>query len=140
MSKYFSLKEMTASTTASNLKINNTPGAEERKHLEELMEVLDEVREAYGGPIRVTSGYRCSKLNKLVNGAATSVHKIGYAADLQPVDGNIKRLFFICQKVLPEVGFDQLLYEKSGSSIWVHVGLYNNEHKQRRQIKEITVK
>lgn len=90
MSKYFTLKEMTASDTAKRLGITNTPLPSIIPHLNELMEFLDALREAWGSPIKVTSGYRCSKLNSAVKGAPTSAHLVGYAADLTPANGKMQ--------------------------------------------------
>lgn len=47
-----------------------------------LMDKLDAIREAFGGPIRVTSGARCSTRNRAVGGARKSAHVEGKAADL----------------------------------------------------------
>ena len=89
MSKYFTLKEMTYSDTAKRLGITNQPSPLIIAHLNELMVFLDELREAWGSAIKVTSGYRCPKLNKAVKGSSTSAHLAGYAADLQPVNGKM---------------------------------------------------
>ena len=68
--KYFSIKELTRSTTARRLGIDNTPPASAVIALHQLVDhVLDPLREAWGGPIRVNSGYRCPQLNKAVSGA-----------------------------------------------------------------------
>lgn len=48
--------------------------------------VLDPLREKYGKPIKVNSGYRCSKHNLAVGGATQSQHMKGEAADVVPGD------------------------------------------------------
>ena len=73
--KYFTLKELTRSTTATAKGIDNTPTPEVEKNLTLLVDnVLDKLREIYGKPITVNSGYRCPELNKAVGGSATSDH------------------------------------------------------------------
>lgn len=141
MAKYFTLKEMTRSETAKKYGIDNTPSPEIVEHLNELMEFLDPLREAWGSAIKVTSGYRCPKLNSLVKGSATSVHKIGYASDLKPVNGKIEDFKTFVKNYLKDKKFDQCILEKSKTTgdQWVHIGLYNNAHKQRCQIKLMTV-
>lgn len=47
--------------------------------------VLDPLREKYGKPIKVNSGYRCPKHNLAVGGATQSQHMKGEAADIAPV-------------------------------------------------------
>ena len=47
-------------------------------------EVLDPLREKYGKPIRVNSGYRCKHHNLEVGGAVGSQHMKGEAADVAP--------------------------------------------------------
>ena len=82
---YFELSEFLKSDTAKKRGIDNTPTFEIVDHLSELVrEVLDPLRAAYGQPIRISSGYRCPALNSILpNASKTSVHQIGYAADLQ---------------------------------------------------------
>ena len=65
--KYFTIEELTRSATASRLKIDNTPPPEAVTALTRLTErLLDPVRELRGGPLIVTSGYRCAALNSAV--------------------------------------------------------------------------
>ena len=81
--KYFKLTELTHSITAKAHGIANVPTAEAKKNLELLVKhVLDPVRERWGVPIYVNSGYRCPELNKLVGGAPNSYHLRGMAADI----------------------------------------------------------
>ena len=91
--------------------------------------VLAPLREAYGKPIRVNSGFRCPALNKAVRGSATSDHMTGRAADItggSPKEN--KRLFYLIQSLgLP---FDQLIDEKNFA--WVHVSY--RERANRKQV------
>lgn len=141
--KYFELNEFIRSDTAKKKNIDNTPTFEIVEHLDELVDrFLDPLRVAYGMPIRISSGYRCPALNKAVNGAATSVHMIGYAADLQ-VGGSFNKFRDFVVEWVKKTGtkFDQLLLEsnsKTGAK-WIHVGLYNNAGQQRGQIKVMDV-
>ena len=83
MGKYFTIDELCRSNTADKMGIRNVPSADIKEKLEVLInELLDPVREAWGKPIRVNSGYRCPKLNKAVGGVANSQHMKGEAADL----------------------------------------------------------
>ena len=116
--KYFDLTELTHSDTAIAKKIDNTPTEEVKKNLENLVKyVLDPLREMYGKPIYVNSGYRSEALNKAVGGSKTSQHVLGMAADIdtRTREGN-QELFDLIAKNL---SFDQLIDEKDYS--WIHV-------------------
>ena len=64
LSKYFSLEEFTRSDTARRLGISNDPTPEHIQNLSDMcVNLLDPLREAWGGPLIVTSGYRGYKLN-----------------------------------------------------------------------------
>ena len=117
---YFTIKELSKSSTAEKLGIDNTPTPEIRAKLNTLISALDKIREQYGKPIFVTSGYRCPMLNKAVGGVNSSQHVKGEAADLVGRNDNETRKIFETAKALGN--FDQLLYEKnSKGSIWVHI-------------------
>lgn len=73
--KYFSIEEMIKSDTAKAKGIDNTPSQEVIDNLTKLIEaVLDPLREWFGKPITVNSGYRCEALNKAVGGVSNSFH------------------------------------------------------------------
>lgn len=128
--KYFTMKELTKSSTADKLGIDNTPTPEASVSLSNLVtHVLDPLREMYGKPITVNSGYRCPKLNAAVGGAKTSQHMRGEAADITAGSKTEnKKLFELIRDNLP---FDQLLNESNYS--WVHVS-YVSTSKNRKQI------
>ena len=139
--KYFTSDEMIRSSTARRLGIDNTPSEEVCEHLKELMVVLDEIRAGWCGAIHVNSGFRCEKLNTAVGGSKTSVHKIGYAADLYPWNNKIGKFIDYMLEWAKTHEFDQLILEEnSRGGRWVHIGLYNNKHGQRKQIKNMKVK
>ena len=85
--KHFKIEEFTYSITAQHLGIDNTPSKEAMKNLERLVSrVLDPLREHWGLPIRVTSGYRCPELNDEVGGVEDSYHMEGCAVDISATD------------------------------------------------------
>lgn len=130
--KHFTIKELAHSDTAQARGIDNTPTAEVINNLTKLVDnVLDPLREKYGKPIRVSSGYRCAVLNRSVNGATSSQHRLGEAADITvgTKEGN-KELFEIIRKELP---YDQLIDEKGFS--WVHVSF--REGNNRKQVLKL---
>ena len=117
--KYFTIKELIKSTTATAKKIDNTPTKEVEDNLTKLVDkILDPLREAYGKPIKVNSGYRCPKLNRAVGGSATSQHVLGQAADITGGSKLENKILFDLIKSL-KLPFDQLIWENGG--VWVHV-------------------
>ena len=84
---YFTLSELTHSDTATALGIDNTPSKEQVANLELLVHhVLDPLRQQWGAPLRVNSGYRCPELNTEVCGVEDSYHMDGCAADISTLD------------------------------------------------------
>lgn len=127
--KYFSINELCHSDTAIAKGIDNTPSEEVKANLAALIEnVLDPLREAYGKPIYVNSGYRCPALNKAVGGVSNSEHLIGCAAD---IDTNNKeenrKLFELAQEL--NLPFRQLIDEANMS--WVHISYNANDIKRQ---------
>ena len=118
---YFTIKELSRSSTAEKLGIDNTPTGDVVVSMTTLInECLDPVRELYGKPITVTSGFRCPILNKAVGGVNSSQHVKGEAADLVGRNDDETRKIFETAKAFGQ--FDQLLYEKnSKGNIWVHI-------------------
>lgn len=147
----FTIAEMVQSNTADRLKISNNPPASVRVHLTETITLLECIRaeweeycERYslGTPaIRISSGYRSPELNKAVGGVKNSAHVEGYAADLQPVNGNQDEFekFFATEFSHMGYAFDQIIIEKSKTSRWVHVGYKRADGKQRRQCFTLNV-
>lgn len=114
---------MVRSRVADKYGINNRCSSEDAANLKQLIEhVLDPLREAYGKPIIVNSGYRCEELNNHpeIRGSKTSDHLRGMAADIVGTPNTIeenKRLYELAQEL--HLPFDQLIDEKDFR--WIHI-------------------
>ena len=101
--------------------------------------VLEPIREHFGIPIKLSSGYRSAALNAKTPGASkTSQHSTGEAADLD-MDGTTitnKELF---DYIKANLEFDQLIWEfgTSTNPDWVHVS-YESTGKQRKMVLKAT--
>ena len=135
MGKYFTINELTKSSTAQRLHINNNPTQEVKDNLNALIDnVLDPLRELYGKPIIVNSGYRSFKLNKAVGGAKNSQHLVGQASDIRTVQNtkeSNKELFDLIKN--SKLPFDQLINEYDYN--WVHVSYSPRNRRQVLTIK-----
>ena len=146
MGKYFSIEELCKTSVPAD----NTPNEEITKHLEELIQTLDDIRDKWadfcnyrniGNPqIKVNSGYRSEAVNKAVGGVANSSHMSGYAVDLNPCNQQLIRLFSFLKRYLTEnnIPFDELIAEKVNGKIkWIHFSIKNNRGEQRKKILEL---
>ena len=140
--KFFSIAELTQSATAKKYGIDNSPSDDIKKNLTLFIEkVLDPIREDWGGPIIVSSGYRCPELNAKVGGAKTSGHQYGYCADLQ-VKGGMKKIRELANFIFEwmkdhKMKWDELLWEHSGGVTWLHFCWIGKDGKQRMKCFDI---
>ena len=113
---------MTRSNTATRHGWDNTPNAAQKRDLLRLMDYLDGIREEFGEPIRVTSGFRSWDVNDAVGGSKKSQHLAGQAADIVPMHKpeRLRELFDLIRK---RGGFQQVIFERKGQSVWVHVAI-----------------
>lgn len=124
LSPNFRLQEFSASKTAEELHINNTIPEELIPNVQKLvLNVLQPVRSHFG-PVIVSSGYRCPKLNKAVGGSSTSEHLTGNAADFTVVDTDLK---VVGQWIIENCEFNQLILEFGR---WLHVSYSEANKKQ----------
>lgn len=97
--------------------------------------VLDPLRERYGKPITVSSGYRCAELNRAVGGVATSQHLKGEAADI--CGANAKETAKLGRLIVQMGAFDQVIFEQSNKECteaeWIHVS-WKRVGENRRQV------
>lgn len=127
--KWFTLDELTRSDTAIARGIDNTPTEEAKKNLIQLVDkILDPLRDMYGKPIYVNSGYRSEALNKAVGGSKTSGHLLGTAVDIDAGTKAGNKVLF--DLIKHNFTFDQLIDEKDYS--WIHIDF--NPKRLRNQI------
>lgn len=133
--KYFSLKEMTATSQ----KLPNTPETwEEFSALRDTALLLDELRERFGQGIRITSGYRSAAVNAAAGGSKTSAHRKGMAADIQPwknTKANMLALAKLCRSLVYATPVDQvIIYTPDGKDSenikWIHIGFSDKPRHQ----------
>ena len=119
LSPHFSLEELTFSSTAVRLGIDNAPSSAVVANLTTLCSTLEQVRSLLDGPIEIDSGYRCPALNAAVRGVPISAHVQGYAADfICPDFGTPQEI--VTMIVDSGIKFDQLIQEGT----WVHISVY----------------
>jgi len=122
LSKSFTLNELTKSQEATRLEIDNTPNEEHILNLKLLCEnVLQPIRDFYGMPLSVSSGYRSAALCEAIGSSSKSQHTKGQAADFE--------IFGVANKdladfVVKNLDYDQCILEfwneNEPNSGWVH--------------------
>ena len=130
LSKDFKLWEFAKSVAAENHGIDNTPNTTEIAHLRQLCQkILQPARNALG-PLKISSGFRSAELNQLIGGSSTSDHRLGYAADVIPINTGTRDLAEWVVKNCPK--FDQVILEfgtlKDPS--WIHLSIAPRNRKQ----------
>lgn len=141
LSENLELFEMTRSETAKRKGVSNQPTPEHTNNMIILAnKIFQPIREHFGVPIYVSSGYRSAALNKKIGGARNSQHMTGEAMDID-MDGtdtgvtNVQVFNWIRENLV----FDQLIWEYGNSSTpdWIHVS-YSTSGTNRRQVLRAT--
>ena len=87
-----------------------------------LVVLLQCIREHFGKPITITSGYRTAAHNKSVGGAKSSQHLLGRAADIQVADTTVEAVAAYAESLMPDWGGVGRYPVKAGRTKgWVHV-------------------
>ncbi len=139
LSENFSLEELIRSSTARRIGLDNIPNDE---HLKNLQVVVDEIaqplRDHFGKPVRINSGYRSPALNAAIGGSKKSQHSKGEALDLE-IDGvsNLE----VADWITDNCDYDQVILEfynpaEGPNSGWVHASCKANlsENRERNLI------
>ena len=135
LSKNLALAEVTRSETAKRNGISNMPTPEHIENFKKLAEnVFQPIREHFGVPIHISSGYRSKALNTAVKGSLSSQHCTGEAIDID-MDGTAITNAQIFHFIKDNLNFDQMIWEfgTDTNPDWVHVS-YESTGKQRKQI------
>ena len=128
LSPHFTIAELTASSKAKQLGIDNTPPVEIIPRLIMVAEMLERIRSAVNVPVIVTSGYRCQRLNQAVGGVTSSDHTQGHAADIvAPKFGTATELARLLAPLVSVLGIGQLILEGIKGKTWVHVSTHSPE-------------
>ena len=136
LSKSFTLNELTKSQEATRLGIDNTPNEEHILNLKLLCEnILQPIRDFYGMPVSVTSGYRSARLCEAIGSSSKSQHTKGQAADFE--------IFGVANKdladfIVKNLDYDQCILEfwkeNEPNSGWVHCS-YNSSGNRAQFLK-----
>jgi zinc D-Ala-D-Ala carboxypeptidase len=138
LSKNLKLSEAVKSITAERLGIDNTPNDQEINNLKSIAEnIFQPIRDHFGVPIGLSSGFRCKKLNAAIGGSKTSQHMSGSALDIDAdMYGKItnKQVF---DYIRENLDFDQLIWEfgNDENPSWVHVSYQHNDENRKRVLK-----
>jgi hypothetical protein len=135
LSTNLSLAEVTRSETAKRRGISNMPTAEHIENFKKLAaNIFQPIREHFGKPILISSGYRSAELNKAIGGSLSSQHCSGEAIDID-MDGTDITNAQIFNYIKDNLNFDQMIWEfgTDTNPDWVHVSFASNRS-QRKQI------
>lgn len=124
-STYFKLEELLKSDTALVAQIENLPSWADVENLQELATlVLDPIRQAWGQPLIVTSGFRSPQLNAAVGGVPTSAHMEGCAVDIVLAPWSTRKvseLYNLIQWLVESeaIDIDQVIYYRKKKMIHI---------------------
>lgn len=142
LSSNFTYEEFVDSATAKKYFIDNDIKKEQfKKNLRNLVDVLQKIRDKFGEPIIISSGYRCKELNMKLGGAINSDHMFASAADIHTKsdkkEDNKKLFDLICQMAKNgEIECRQILDEYGYN--WIHVSINHPDNpKKKNQILHI---
>jgi len=124
ITEHFTWSEFEFSQAAIRKGIDNTIPQELRPNIFELcVKYLEPIRKEWGSGLRITSGYRCYRLNKATGGSKKSEHLKATAVDFIPAKGKLSDLFRLI--ISMNLDFNQLIWEGN----WIHLGIggYKNE-------------
>ena len=131
LSNHLSLAEMIRSDSAKRLGISNQPLPEHLDNMKALAEnVFEPIREHFGVPIYISSGYRSEALNKAVKGSKTSQHCKGQAMDIDMDGSGLISNKDVFNFIRSNLRFSQLIWEfgDTNNPDWVHVS-YDERNK-----------
>lgn len=129
MNLNFSISELCKSDKAKQHGIKNTPSISQVDNMLNLIfYCLQPIRDKFGA-IKITSGYRCEELNKLVKGSSTSNHLQGNAADIIPLNATFRQVYDF---IVNNLDYDECFIEKNSAGIkWLHVAFVKGKNRKK---------
>jgi zinc D-Ala-D-Ala carboxypeptidase len=137
ISEHISYKEGIKSNTATRLGIKNTPDDYQITNMVNIgVNVFEPLRKYVGGPIRISSFYRCEELNRAIGGSSRSQHCEGRAIDLDDTLGH-KTNAEMYQYIKDNLSFDQLIWEFGDDTNpdWIHVSYVHPDENRKRCLR-----
>lgn len=137
ISKHISYKEGVYSNTATRLNIDNSPSSYQLSNMGALADnVFEPLRQWVGGPIKITSFFRCEELNKALGGSSRSQHCEGRAMDIDDVFGRTTNALMF-EYIKNNLDFDQLIWEfgDDNNPDWIHVSFRSPDENRSRCLK-----
>ena len=136
LSNNFSLAELVKSQTAERKGIHNKPETDAVENLIHLAEtVLQPVRNHFGKPVMISSGYRSPELCEAIGSSSKSQHAKGEAADFEIPGVDNKEL---ATWIKENCDYDQLILEfyneGDPNSGWVHCSISKTQSRRERLI------
>ena len=129
--KEYSLKRDGPTVLAPNLRVREfacRDGSDAVLIDGELVVVLQCIREHFGKPLHITSGYRTASHNAKVGGSKSSQHLLGRAADIQVQDTDPLAVAAYAESLMPGWGGVGRYPVKAGRAKgWVHVDTRPNK-------------
>ena len=141
LSSNFTIEELTSTSKTNLLAVNREAALNDpviTNNLKTLAtKVLQPIRDFYGKPVNVTSGYRSKALNIAVGGSQTSQHSYGEAADIQIEGISVDKLFEDLRsgKVVPLDNIGQVIKEKVGGAEWIHISIMTPRYSEVQKAK-----
>lgn len=122
LTEHFTFFELTSTSHNELLESNRESAKAFMKQLKYVAGTLEEIRAVLGVPLRVTSGFRSSQLNKLVGGSPTSGHTKGLCADIVPIGITVTEGFEIILARKDECpSLKKCIIEKVRGNEWLHI-------------------
>lgn len=133
ITKNFNRREFEKSATAARKGWDNSVPEVYHINLIKLAQMLQVIRDAYGKPIIIGSGYRCPKVNRAVGGVTNSDHKYAAAADIKTVSDTFKEnkeLWDVIMRLKKEgkIQARQIIWEYGKKDVgmdWIHISVNN---------------
>ena len=132
----FKYKEFVKSYEAVRHGIVNIPNSSQWKLIEVLaINILQPVRNKFGA-IRISSGFRCLELNRLLKSNDNSLHAIGAAVDIEPLDDKVE-LFDVLLWIHNNCEYRELIAENFDAGGWIHIGYVEGWNTRKLKIKDL---
>jgi len=140
LTEHFTYDELTRTSRSHLQAENREQGQAHRAAMVLVCMELEKLRRFLFRPILISSGYRCTELNKDVGGSPHSQHQVGGAADFVVRDfEDYNALEFLFYWLHYHTNYGQLVLEHPpGRSPWIHYGISRPGRERTRYVYDGT--